>query len=464
MSKLVAEGVGTFMLIYTVGANVLSLSGSWAGVSIGGCLMLSIYALGNVSGANFNPAVSFSLGVAKSLGGPGMAWMQVAWYVLWQLVAAVAAAFFYKFVLGSSITLQPFAPFGLWQAMICEFIYTCALVFVVLNVAMAKANTKNQFYGMAIGFVVISGATGAGAISMGAFNPAVAFALDLTSFRDGFGKCFIYVGAELAGALFAVLLFALVRPEEFPGFSVHPILSKLVSEFLGTFMLVLTVGLNVLAGAHSAAFAIACSLTSMIYALGNVSGAHFNPAVSFAILLSRSAGFGVRDFVFYVLAQLAGGISAGLLYVALYTNNAEKRSFNLGPSGEFSLTAAWVSEGVYTFLLCFVVLCVAVSPLTKSPDLYGLVIGFCITVGGNATGAISGGSFNPAVSFGIAVGRMLDGGGLRTACAYSGSQLTGAAVAAGIFFLTHQSERSNLDEKFSKLCDAEDEISDDAEG
>merc|ERR1712113_1200689 len=59
--------------------------------------------------------------------------------------------------------------------------------------------------------------------------------------------------------------------------------SKLVSEFLGTFMLVLTVGLNVIGGSKAPVFSIAASLMCMIYALGSVSGAHFNPAVTVAI-------------------------------------------------------------------------------------------------------------------------------------------------------------------------------------
>ena len=77
-----------------------------------------------------------------------------------------------------------------------------------------------------------------------------------------------------------------MRPEDFSGEKSQ--VTELVSEFLGTYMLVLTVGLNVLGKSKAAAFSIAAGPTSMIYALGDVSGAHFNPAVTVAILLAAA--------------------------------------------------------------------------------------------------------------------------------------------------------------------------------
>merc|ERR1719321_2577510 len=91
------------------------------------------------------------------------------------------------------------------------------------------------------------------------------------------------MGFEFLGAALAAALFRLVRPAEFDT-EISKVLSSLLSEFLGTFMLVVTVGFNVLGGSKAPAFSIAASLMCMIYALGNVSGAHFNPAVTIAIL------------------------------------------------------------------------------------------------------------------------------------------------------------------------------------
>merc|ERR1719224_185817 len=119
------------------------------------------------------------------------------------------------------------------------------LCFVVLNVATAKKNEGNQFYGLAIGFVIIAGAYGAGAISGGCFNPAVALGIDISSAGMGFGWGFAYTGYELLGAALAAGLFRVVRPDEFGGSPDYSLGTKLVSEFIGTFFLVLTVGLNV---------------------------------------------------------------------------------------------------------------------------------------------------------------------------------------------------------------------------
>merc|ERR1719413_143314 len=86
--------------------------------------------------------------------------------------------------------------------------------------------------------------------------------------------------------------------------------SKLVSELVGTYFLVLTVGLNVLSQSTAGALSIAASLMCMIYALGSVSGAHFNPAVTVAILLSGREKISPSKAGYYILSQLVGGIAA----------------------------------------------------------------------------------------------------------------------------------------------------------
>merc|ERR1719378_1910280 len=105
-----------------------------------------------------------------------------------------------------------------------------------------------------------------------------------------------------------------VRPKEYD-MKGSPIVSKLASEFLGTFYLVLTVCFNVYGGSKCGAWSIAASLMCMIYALGNVSGAHFNPAVTVAIVLSgrgKMAG-GVVTALAYITVQILGGIAAALV-------------------------------------------------------------------------------------------------------------------------------------------------------
>eukprot|EP00933_Yihiella_yeosuensis_P014793 TRINITY_DN13111_c0_g1_i1.p1 TRINITY_DN13111_c0_g1~~TRINITY_DN13111_c0_g1_i1.p1 ORF type:complete len:454 (-),score=111.58 TRINITY_DN13111_c0_g1_i1:224-1585(-) len=434
-AKLVAEFTGTFLLIFTVGCNVLGGSGVWAGVSIACILMVSIYSLGGISGANFNPAVSFALGVTKAMGGPGMTWNTVSVYSAVQLAAGSLAGICYSLLFSKSFNLGPAAGFGWVNAGMAELLYTFVLCFVVLNVAVAKKNAteKGQYYGLAIGFVIVAGAYGAGAISGGCFNPAVALGIDLSSAGLGFGYSICYIAFEIIGAALAATLFKAVRPEDFGGVRTDD--TALLSEFIGTFVLVLTVGLNVMANSQAAAFSIAASLMCMIYALGDVSGAHFNPAVTLAIMLSgRAPSMTSEKVMKYMGVQILGGICGALMYSFVYAGGA----FPLGPVGASTWGSVVVAEAVFTFVLCFVVLSVAVSDTTFSSHMFGLAIGSCVTVGGCAIGGISGGSLNPAVSFGIAAANALNGGSLKNALLYSAVEFGGAAVAANLFKTTHE--------------------------
>jgi len=336
----------------------------------------------------------------------------------------------------NSFNLQPAVGFGILSAGACEFYYTFMLVFVVLNTAVAKKVKPNEYYGLAIGFVVVAGAYGAGSVSGGCFNPAVAFGIDVSSAYLGLGWFLIYWVFEFAGAALAVVLFKLVRPLEFEGGEEHYLFGAMVSEFIGTFMLVLTVGLNVLGKSDAGAFSIAAALMCMIFALGDVSGAHFNPAVTFAISISgMDKKLDAERVRAYILSQIAGGVVAAFAYAFVYHGH----SFPLGPQKEhYGWHQVAIAEIVFTFLLCLVVLCVAdPEKKTHSKTMFGLAIGSCVTVGGFAIGGISGGSLNPAVSFGIASSNILNGGMFWKALLYSAFEFVGAAAAAGVVMVTH---------------------------
>ncbi|CAK0873777.1 unnamed protein product, partial [Prorocentrum cordatum] len=153
------------------------------------------------------------------------------------------------------------------------------------------------------------GAYGAGSVTGGCFNPAVAVGIELSSIMLGFGWSLVYVFFELAGATLAALLFRAVRPGDFQqgclSDSRDEIMPKLLSEFIGTYMLVLTVGLCVLASSPATALSVAASLSCMVYALGDVSGAHFNPSVTVAVLAIGQMR--PEQAASYVLVQLAAG-------------------------------------------------------------------------------------------------------------------------------------------------------------
>merc|ERR1740130_2588297 len=417
----------------------------WAGVSISCVLMVSIYALGNISGANFNPAVSLCLGISKSLRGPGLDWKTVGMYCAVQILAGIVAAFSYAILFWDAFNLGPSKGFGFLSAGLCETLYTFMLCFVVLNVAAARVYSEgegNQWYGLAIGFVIVAGAYGAGVVSGGCFNPAVAIGIDTSSMGLGFGWCIAYTFFEFVGAGLAAVAFKLVRPGDFANDPnrTPSLASELTSEFLGTFILVLTVGLNVLGNSPAGAFSIAASLMCMIYALADVSGAHFNPAVTLAILLSKMTDLAPKKAGLYMLAQLAGGIVAAFMYSLIYSGH----TFALGPQPGYKWGQVAVAEIIFTFVLCYVVLCTAVSPKTKSETMFGLAIGSCVTVGGFAIGSISGGSLNPAVSIGIASSQIMNGGFFYKALIYSAFELIGAGAAAGIAMVTNGKKQDDM--------------------
>lgn len=205
---------------------------------------------------------------------------------------------------------------------------------------------------------------------------------------------------------------------------------KYLTEFIGTFFLVFTIGLTATAGSPFAPLAIGSSLMIMVYMGGHVSGAHYNPAVSLAVFLrGRMASAG--ELLVYVVSQLAGAIAAGLA-----TRLTTGQTFAPAPSDSASVMAALIIEVLFTFALALVVLNVAVSAKTQGNSFYGLAIGFTIVVGAFAGGPISGGAFNPAVGTGpILVHAALGGGTLANLWLYWVGPLIGGGLAAGAFAL-----------------------------
>jgi aquaporin Z len=253
-----------------------------------------------------------------------------------------------------------------------------------------------------------------------------------------------------------VELFHQVRPEERkpeddppqPNES-YKIGSRLLSEFLGTYMLVLTVGLNVLGESKAPVWSIAASLMCMIFALGTVSGAHFNPAVTIAILFSgdetvQDDGRKVRavlktsDVYQYVSVQLIGGFLAAVTYCLMENN----RTFPLQPGAGHTWLSAYLAEFIFTFLLAYVVLSVATVREAWCDQVFGLAIGSCITAGGYAIGTVSGGSLNPAVSFSIAMSSLGGGHGIFHVVPYILFEIAGGITAAVAFRITHQEQYS----------------------
>jgi aquaporin Z len=205
MNKYIAEFIGTFFLVLTVGCTVIpGAAGVIAPLAIGAALMVMIFATGHISGGHLNPAVT----LAVFLRGKSPA-KDVIPYWIAQVAAGVAAALVAVFLCGKSAT--PMEIKSVPTAFVAEFLFTFALAFVVLNVATATGTANNSFYGLAIGMTVMVGAFAVGSISGGAFNPAVAVGVAVMKLVS-FSQIWIHIVADLAGGAVAAFTFKSLNP------------------------------------------------------------------------------------------------------------------------------------------------------------------------------------------------------------------------------------------------------------
>jgi aquaporin Z len=203
---------------------------------------------------------------------------------------------------------------------------------------------------------------------------------------------------------------------------------KYAVEAIGTFFLVFTVGATVGSASPFAPLAIGAALMVMIYAGGHISGGHYNPAVTLAVLVRHRIG--LRDAVAYWVVQFGAGLLAAAVVRTIIDPARKPTAAAVMLSGH-TLTAAFVAELLFTFALCYVVLNVATSKDHSDNSFYGLAIGFTVVAGAFAVGAISGGAFNPAVALGAAVMGLF---AWPTLWAYLLAQVV-AGIAAGVSFL-----------------------------
>lgn len=199
---------------------------------------------------------------------------------------------------------------------------------------------------------------------------------------------------------------------------------KYATEAIGTLFLVFTIGAAVRSGNPLAPLGIGAILMAMIYAGGHVSGAHYNPAVTLAVLVRRRID--LQSAIGYWVAQFAGSLAGAAIVASVIAGSDTKP---LALSGH-AMVAAVVVEFLFTFALCYVVLNVATSKHHPDNSFYGLAIGFTVVAGAIAVGGISGGAFNPAVVVGgIATGAI----SWSMLGAYLAAQVL-ASVAAGVAF------------------------------
>ncbi|MBQ7134492.1 MAG: MIP family channel protein [Ruminococcus sp.] len=222
-------------------------------------------------------------------------------------------------------------------------------------------------------------------------------------------------------------------------------MKKYLAEFLGTFTLVLlacgtasVLGCatdNPDAAYFMTALAFGLVIVAMAYSIGQVSGCHINPAVSFGVLLSGKMS--VKDFIGYVIAQFLGA-TAGAGVLALILGSTQ----SLGQNGlyEGSIVKSLAVEVILTFIFVLVILSVTSRKEYSKPA--GLVIGFTLTLVHIFGIHFTGTSVNPARSFGPAI--FVGGEALSSVWVFIVAPLVGGALAALVYkFLVKKDAEAN---------------------
>jgi|SRR5437867_704947 len=207
-------------------------------------------------------------------------------------------------------------------------------------------------------------------------------------------------------------------------------MSKYLTEFIGTFFLLLTVGGTVIPGRPGviAPLAIGGILMVMVFAGGHVSGAHYNPAVTLAVWIRGRCLR--KDIVPYMGSQVAAAIVASL--IALFLLGA-------GNAAEIkTIPATFLAEFLFTFALAYVVLNTATAKGTTGNPFYGVAIGTTVMAGAFAVGGLSAGAFNPAVAIGAATMKLIKFSDLWL---YLIAELAGGALAAIVFRVINPTDK-----------------------
>ncbi|KAG5496298.1 hypothetical protein JKF63_02599 [Porcisia hertigi] len=230
--------------------------------------------------------------------------------------------------------------------------------------------------------------------------------------------------------------------------------ANFICEGVGTFIFLVTISLAEMncgrlavdGKTHTrnlAPIAEGLMLSVLVFMFGYISGGHFNPAVTFAVVMIR--GMRIEEALSYWVAQVIGAVlGAGFSILVNGTTQRLPAPQVLQNTAEY-IFSAFVAESVFTMFLVSVVLHSAYSQQGNN-DFFGLAIGMCFLASQYAVGGVSGGAFNPAVATGLQVTKFLAAGyvtQLMYLWLYWAAPACGAVAAAFLFKLTHPAPKDD---------------------
>jgi aquaporin Z len=208
MRKYITEFIGTFFLVLTIGMVVIGGKGDFAPLAIGSSLMVMIFAGGHISGGHYNPAVTLAVLLRGKI-----SMIDAILYMIVQISGAVIASVVVSYLLNDKVPEMAVEMTNTSKGLLAEFLGTFALAYVVLNVATSKETNGNSFYGLAIGFTVLTMALAFGGVSGGAFNPAVAIGICMLKLAS-WTSIWVFLIGCFGGASIAALVFRICNPDD----------------------------------------------------------------------------------------------------------------------------------------------------------------------------------------------------------------------------------------------------------
>lgn len=453
LAPFVAEFLGTYLICMAVAADARDVQ--WGHVARASAVMVSTYAVATVSGANLNPAVSLSLWISGRL-----SFQSMLGYISAQVSAGISAVTVLRAFNQPLEELGSRVPFSLTHVVLVEMLFTTCLVFVFLNCVWGARRSPdvdhNQFFGLAIGSVIVAGGYISVKISGAMFNPACVIGLCM------YGNWLwglLYISVHVLSSLLACALFYGVRQTQprpitesddetavlLPGRTERQTrsftrASKLLSEAVGVVVIAFTARLGSATDCHVTPLAVGAAVMSMTYSLGDVS-AHFNPAVTLAVVVSGRGKCSRVEGGLFALVQFLVAACVGIVGRVIEHQIKVHRN----PIERFVFLEIAVGETLSTLMVVLAVL--SVTTVTTSwgqkdgLSFYsGLTVGACFAAGGFSLWGLSAGELNPVLSLATLAA---EGSGPRSAVDFVTQvffQVLGGLLAASAFALANPKE------------------------
>lgn len=470
VAPYLAELVGTFLITVTYACNPPTWGSGLGGLSDPVWSITStafmwtalIYAFRHVSGAQLNPSVTMGLLIAGR-----MTAQRALAFVFFQLIGAVGAMFaiygMNQATERATAILGPHEGCSWFQVGLVEVLYSALTCFVYLSCAASVVNNplkrQNGFIGYAVGFSVIAGGYACWEVSRAVLNTAIAISIAIVAASVGSSvmPAFYYILFDVLGALLGVGFFAAVRPREFrrsdlqvqAGTPPVGLSQAVLAEFIGTFYIILTKALSRLSPAADSlpdAWAVLAVVVCMSCSLRDISGGHFNPAVTLSAWSTRRS-MALKNAVAAITIQIIAGVAAAAVS-DMYRERiglSKGQAHTVGTVGmaerSYSQESVMTAEFVFTFLVCYTVLATGLVPpvpLQKQPNnAAGIAYGAVQSMVEFSTKNLSSSSMNPAVVIAFEILCVRGGGDARPHWRVIGSEVAGAVFAAGCFFVTH---------------------------